>query len=64
MRKIYRLKKSLRMIQEKSRPILWFPLIGANLPGFIYLVSIMLLVLLIFLYAGAPSHPGECANHW
>jgi hypothetical protein len=64
MRRIYRLKSSLRVIQEQSRPIRWFPLVGMGLPGFIYLAFSLLLILLIFLHAAAPAHPGECVNHW
>ncbi len=64
MRKIYRLKNPVRVIQEQARPINWFPLVGVSLPGFIYLSSILFLILLIFVHAGAPSHSGECVNHW
>jgi hypothetical protein len=64
MSKIYCLKNPVLVIQEHSRPIYWFPLIGVSLPGFVYLASTLLLILLIFLYAGAPGHPGECVNHW
>ena len=63
MRKIYRLKSALRVVQEQSRPILWFPLIEVSLPGFIYLASLLMLIVLIFLYACAPGHPGECVGH-
>jgi hypothetical protein len=34
------------VIQQQSRPIYWFPLVGMNLQGFIFLFSILALVLL------------------
>jgi hypothetical protein len=64
MRRIYRLKDPLRVIQEQSRPIRWFPLVSVSLPGFIYLAFSLLLILLIFLCFAAPARPGECVRLW
>lgn len=56
MRRIYRLKDTLRVIQEQSRPIYWFPLIGVSLQGFIYLFSILSIVALTVFIALAPVY--------
>ena len=59
MRRIYRLKNPLQVMQEQARPICWFPLIGVSLPGFIYLATALLLILILLLTAAVTPF-GNC----
>ena len=64
MKRIYRLKHPLRVIQEQARPIRFFPLIGVSLQGFIYAAAILLMMLVVCGLAATPPCPGSCMGSW